>query len=417
MGRPFNLTLSASTKFLRVGEIPALTAKAIYPESEDNSEAQDFARAGCQINHEEALSKAIKSGMVTPLNPLSYEQHTLPFGDALRRAIISLDDFKRFAESLQIEVVIWDEPLPAQDTNDVAGTKTHLTIREAASALAEKYGFNENTTNTMRAQLNEAAERGDITVRHPHTLLPYIPNPRRDFYELVSVTDLNAWLKKNGADYQIDVVLTDNSHNPSLTIDDVICSKAGISIFDATEALAKKYGLDKPAKDALLERMMEAAHRGELIVRDKAFMPYKPSHAEVHFYMLERVSGGDLNVWFEKQGAEYRLDRPEQVAYVETAHMGRLINRNEVMAAFTVKPNREENRKFWDDKLSRPPEWLKAARINPGKPGTSALWNPLLIAHSLLAAGHMTLSKLDDVMNKCFSKLVEIWNEETSDKR
>ena len=197
MGLAFELHLPADKKFLLVGEIPALTAKAIHPESE---EAQEL----CQINHKEVLDKAIKAGMVTPLNPLSYEQHTFPFGDALRRAVISFDDFKRFAETLQIEVVIWDEPLPTRDTDDVAGTKTHLTIREAASALAEKYGFNENTTNTMRTQLFEAAEKGDIAVRHPHHLLPYTPNPRRDFYELVSITDLNVWLEKQGVEYRLD---------------------------------------------------------------------------------------------------------------------------------------------------------------------------------------------------------------------
>jgi hypothetical protein len=204
MGLPFNLPLSANTKFLRVGEIPTLTAKAIHPESDNDSEAQGFARAGCQINHEEALGKAIKAGMVTPLNPLSYEQHTFPFGDALRSAIISLDDFKRFAASLQIEVVIWDEPDPTQDTDDVAGTKTHLTIDEAASALTEKYGFSESSKKLIQAQLFEAAKRGEIAVRCRETLLPYTPRVRRDFFEVVSVSDFNAWLKTQGVKYQLD---------------------------------------------------------------------------------------------------------------------------------------------------------------------------------------------------------------------
>lgn len=207
MGLAFRLTLPADTQFVRVGEIPAMTAKAIHPESENDSEAQEFARAGRQINHEEALDKAIKSGMVTPLNPLSYEHHTFPYGDALRRAIISLDDFKQFAASLQIEVVIWDAPLPT----------THLTI------------------------------------------------------------------------------------------------------VDATAALSEKYGLTKPDKESLLERLLEAAHRGELVVRDSQGFPYTPSHAEIHYYMLERVSEDDLNAWLKKQGVEYRLDRPGQLSITGTA--------------------------------------------------------------------------------------------------
>lgn len=131
MGLAFRLTLPANTNFLCVGEIPALTAKAIHPESENY-----LAREGCQINHEAALDRAIKAGMVTPRNPLSYEQHTFPFGDALRRAVISLDDFKRFAETLQIEVVIWDELVPTQDV--VAGKHSRTEDTPATKVEADK---------------------------------------------------------------------------------------------------------------------------------------------------------------------------------------------------------------------------------------------------------------------------------------
>lgn len=212
MGLAFNLILPADKRFLCVGEIPELTASAIYPPQGDGLTLTDsgldlheFSFGACQTNHEKALDNAIASGMVTPLNPLSFEAHTFPFGAARRSAVISIDDFKRFAESLQIEVLIGHVPAASSQPNDdVTGTKTHLTIRAAASALAEKYGFNENTKNTMLAQLFGAAEKGDIVVRHPHTLLPYTPNPRRDFYELVRVPDLNEWLEKQGVEYQLD---------------------------------------------------------------------------------------------------------------------------------------------------------------------------------------------------------------------
>lgn len=423
MGLAFRLTLPADTQFVRVGYIPELTASAIYPLSDSGLEIhdggldlQEFKNTVCQTQHESALNKAIDAGMVTPLNSLSYEAHTFPFGEARKNAVITIDDFKRFAETLQIEVVI-EPPAFWLASNDSAGTKAYLTIDEAASAIAKKYGLNTPTTDTMREQLSAAADNGELTVRHPHTLLPYRPDIRRNFYELVSVTDLNAWLKKQGAEYQLDEVLTRDTLKPSLTIDDVTYSKTGLTIFDATEALAEKYALNKPAKENLLERLLEAAHRGELVVRDSLGFPYTPLHAEKHYYIPELVSADDLNAWLEKQRVEYRLDRPEQAAYVETTHIGYSINRNEVMAAFTVKANSDENRKFWDDKLGRPPVWLKDARINSGKPGTSALWNPLLLAHSLLGTSHMSLGKLDDVMNECFPELVELWNEETSDKR
>lgn len=226
MGLPYKLLLSTDNTFKTVDEIPALTANAIHPESENK-------RFYCAINHKAALLKAINAGMVTPLNPLSYEQHTFPFGDALKNAVISLADLKRFAETLQIEVVIGDEPVPRQD--DVASTKTHLTIDKAASALAEKYGFNENTTKTMKTQLMDAAESGDLIVRHPHTLLPYRPDTKRDFYELVSLSDLNAWFKTQGVEYQLHI--EEPEQVLSRPSDDVWITKA--------RAIADRIGLEK----------------------------------------------------------------------------------------------------------------------------------------------------------------------------
>lgn len=93
------------------------------------------------------------------------------------------------------------------------------------------------------------------------------------------------------------------------------------------------------------------------------------------------------------------------------------INRSEVMAAFTVKPDLDANTKFWDGRLSRPSNGLKDAREHPGKPGTSALWNPLTLAHWLLAAKHMTLKQLDATMNRHFPGLRDSWIEQTEDKR
>lgn len=141
MGLAFKLHLPADKKFLLVGEIPALTANAIYPESEDGN---GYAWVDCQIGHKEALDKAIKAGMVTPLHPSRYVQHTFPFGDALRRAVISLDDFKRFAESLHIEVVVWDEPDPTQSDEASNHTKRSINRNIVMASFSVKTDHDEN---------------------------------------------------------------------------------------------------------------------------------------------------------------------------------------------------------------------------------------------------------------------------------
>ena len=98
-----------------------------------------------------------------------------------------------------------------------------------------------------------------------------------------------------------------------------------------------------------------------------------------------------------------------------------LLNRNEVIAKFTVKSDPDANEKFWENRLDSPSDQLKIARKSAGKPGTSALWEPLGIAHYLLGGGrvnrHMTPKQLNEVMNKHFPELVDSWKEQTEDVR
>lgn len=217
MGLAFKLILHPTTRFVRVGYIPESTASAIYPPqtgepalTESGLDLEEIKYAACMSQHERALDKAIDAGMVTLLNPLSYEAHTFPFGDARKRAVITLDDFKRFAESLQIEVVLQSAPF-----SGTPSPEGYLTIREAASAIARNYEFNEPTSDTMLKQLSSAAQRGELVVRPPQTLLPYIPETRRDFDELVSIADLNGWLEKQGARYRLGSVNPQGSDNLS----------------------------------------------------------------------------------------------------------------------------------------------------------------------------------------------------------
>jgi hypothetical protein len=105
----FTLIFPSGTTFLYLNEVAEQTAKAMYPPSNEESELYGLTRAGCRINHETALEKSIESGMVKLLNPLSFEAHTFPFGEARANSVISIHDFKTFAATLQIDVVIESE--------------------------------------------------------------------------------------------------------------------------------------------------------------------------------------------------------------------------------------------------------------------------------------------------------------------
>lgn len=79
---------------------------------------------------------------------------------------------------------------------------TTLTIGDAAKAIATEQGGGANSERTLCRQMMDAARDGSLTVRHPHSGLPYRPDPVRDFYELVTPDDVNDWLARQGASYR-----------------------------------------------------------------------------------------------------------------------------------------------------------------------------------------------------------------------
>lgn len=107
-------------------------------------------------------------------------------------------------------------------------TERYLTIEEAALELAEltfdkddmlaimeswdipETEFDNRRMGKIASQqksfinrLNDARNQGHLTVREPENKLPYSPKIKRDFFEVISVTDLNAWLEKSGVDYRL----------------------------------------------------------------------------------------------------------------------------------------------------------------------------------------------------------------------
>lgn len=96
---PFTINLDPNRFFFEVQDIPIVLLEA-------RTDQSGISLGLIRINYEDALERAIESGDVTLRNPISYEEHTFPLGNARKEAVITLNDFKRFAASLQIQVEV-----------------------------------------------------------------------------------------------------------------------------------------------------------------------------------------------------------------------------------------------------------------------------------------------------------------------
>ena len=206
--------------------------------------------------------------------------------------------------------------------------------------------------------------------------------------------------------------LRDELSQDGYTIYDVE-NELGYTIRGAAKALAKKYPV---SERAMGERIFDAAEQGMLHVRDpQTGMLYIPKDRSNHY---ERISVSELNQWLEEIGAPYRLGDDSADPATATAATGpRDIDRKSVMHFFSVKQKENQNRVFWDDKLSRPPNWLEPALTVIGKPGRSSRWSPLGVAHALLGAGYMNVHQLDSTVQRHFPELLEQWKADTEDVR
>lgn len=134
------------------------------------------------------------------------------------------------------------------------------------------------------------------------------------------------------------------------------------------------------------------------------------------------VTVDDLAKWLESPSMAYELERETGSAMPRSGNATQgnepavvSVTRGVVIDSFQVILGDAANMKFWDDKLSDPPEWLRGARTSTGKRGVSALWDPLLVAHALLGKKGMTPRALDKVMRERFSNHYDEWLAQTTD--
>lgn len=166
-----------------------------------------------EFTHEEELRIAIREWELkatpTATDYATQQQHLTDLRaqlDALgqRQAErMRLDNLRVWAMRWSITEEEWEQliaipPLMAEGGYYISGT-----LEAAAIMLAKEQGWHNGARDALLEQMVQAVRDGSLTVRHPHTDLPYHPRTVRIFYEHVTAEDLNAWLESQGVDYRL----------------------------------------------------------------------------------------------------------------------------------------------------------------------------------------------------------------------
>lgn len=172
--------------------------------------------------------------------------------------------------------------------------------------------------------------------------------------------------------------------------------EAAIFIFEATGS--------RP--EIMQSKLMEAARTGALTV-------YEPGMNDRYLYggdfasrvrnFYEEAKGQDLNTWLEQNEPNLICKFPETdahtakveaVAVTPPAPAAKGITKNAVIGAFEgLHYNADQWKKLLGDQDAK---WLLPARVARGDKNTSALWNPTVIALTLLDK-EIPIRKLDAV--------------------
>lgn len=245
---------------VRFSELSHMMAKAMYP-----SDAELNHYASTRVNLDSELPRAVRDGELVVRNPAGMGKHTFPHGAALQRAVMLPSDLQPFLAERGIEL-----RLTAHGSGPI-----YWTLENAAIAMQTQEGWHGGTRAEFLDQLQEAAQRGELTVREPRTCLPMKSPQARTFWEVVTPADLNAWLEKQAAPYRWNVeaphaiapepvpahsasAVPDTSKGtpPKLTETDkaeilrLFCRGRGESV----KALAKLFNVSRPTIDKVLQR-------------------------------------------------------------------------------------------------------------------------------------------------------------------
>ena len=183
------------SKTVRFSELAHMIAKAMHP-----GDHELWAYASARGNLESDLEQAVRDDVLTVRNASGLGRHTFPYGAALQSAVVIPNlDLEPFLNARGIGLRLMPH----------GSGPNFWTLENAAIALQSQEGWHGGTRAEFLDQLEEAAQRDELTVRDPRTCLPVKSPQARTFWELVTPADVNAWLENLAAPYRWNVVTSE----------------------------------------------------------------------------------------------------------------------------------------------------------------------------------------------------------------
>lgn len=173
-------------QLVRFSDLAHMMATALHPEG-----GMDYAAARSNLDDE--LKLAVRDGLLRVRNPAGLGFHTFPYGDALQRAVMMPNvDLEPFLNARGIELRITPH----------GNGPEYWTLENAAAAMREQEDWHDGTRAEFQDQLQDAAQGGALVVLEPRTCLPYQPETVRTYWEYVTPSNVNTWLRSIGAPYE-----------------------------------------------------------------------------------------------------------------------------------------------------------------------------------------------------------------------
>jgi hypothetical protein len=406
---------------VKVGDIPRLVSEAMHPDGLSQAVAEERVWKDLQrlVNASELIVK----------DPLTLGPHEFPVGDGLRRAVLLPYEIRGFLAARGIGLHLVPH-----------GSGPLLwTLENAAAAVAAQQEWHKGARDTFLAQMMQAARDALLTVRHPHTDLPYKPETIRPFYELVTRADVNAWLHQvqspltwregqqpneamsvgqteggpsnapNSATADeprwighrtavramtSDGWLYQDASNQTFALDSQIFH--GVSMPDIDAFIERLEAEGAPAGHELRERRIKAwegrdnhetflRHMEWIVNRKREIELAEASQREIHKLRAGRQPNQPPHERNEQakepaapaSSVESYVDE-SQPAPVSTGHV-----------AFSFAGLKWKTEEAWKKPLADKPKWLLACVAVKGQRGVrETLWNPVLIGAALVRGGH-----------------------------